>query len=449
MTAAARVLVAWCPDLASASDMEGCGQLAAVVEEFCPRAEVAGPGTCAIGVKGPARYFGGEKALAAAIAAALTRRGYRCRTGIADGLFAARLAARAGAVVPAGATRRFLAPYPVGVLGNAELAGLLARLGITTLGAFAALPAAAVASRFGPAGTAAQRMARGLEGRPLITGPPAAGLSVACEFDPPEQRAEPVIFTARALAERMHAGLAGRGLACLVVEIQVSCADGTQITRRWRHDGLLPALAVVQRVRWQLAGWPPARDDAAGGITALRLVPGQLVRDAGRQLALWGEEVISGRAGRAAARVQAMLGHDAVLYPVPGGGRGPADEVALVPFGEPRPARLPAGRPWPARIPPPSPAIIYPVPLPAAVTDASGNPVTVTGRANLSASPALLAAGDQVPMPVTAWAGPWPVTERWWRPARACRKARFQLVAAGSAWLASVRGGRWQVEASY
>src|SRR6266487_4310866 len=43
------------------------GQVVSVVEEFCPRVEVLRPGACAIGVRGPARYFGGEGALAARI----------------------------------------------------------------------------------------------------------------------------------------------------------------------------------------------------------------------------------------------------------------------------------------------------------------------------------------------------------------------------------------------
>lgn len=49
----------------------------AAVEAFTPRVEVLRPGLCAIPVKGPSRYFGGEEALAArvhaAVAAALAR----------------------------------------------------------------------------------------------------------------------------------------------------------------------------------------------------------------------------------------------------------------------------------------------------------------------------------------------------------------------------------------
>src|SRR6185437_8904588 len=68
----------------------------AVVEEFCPKVEVLWPGACAIGVRGPARYFGGEQALVRKLTAAVRALGLACRAGVADGLFAAELAARAG-----------------------------------------------------------------------------------------------------------------------------------------------------------------------------------------------------------------------------------------------------------------------------------------------------------------------------------------------------------------
>ena len=103
-----------------------------LVEELCPRVEVLWPGACAIGARGPARYFGGEEALAGKIIEAVTGGGFACQAGIADGLFAAQLAARARrrpvTVVPPGQAREFLAPYPVGVLDSAELAELLPRL---------------------------------------------------------------------------------------------------------------------------------------------------------------------------------------------------------------------------------------------------------------------------------------------------------------------------------
>jgi protein ImuB len=466
-----RVLVVWCPDLEldAGPDAGAFEQVVTVVEEFSPQVEVLRPGACAIGARGPARYFGGEEALAGKIASAVAGQGYPGRVGVADGLFAAQLAAQAAGspgpvlVVGPGETQAFLAPHPVSLLGDPELADLLSRLGVRTLGEFAALPAPAAAARFGVQGAIGHRLARGLDPRPVVPRPPAADLSVSAEFDPPAGQAEPVAFAAKALAEQMHAGLAASGLACVRVQVQVTCEDGQEITRLWRHDGLLSALAVAERVRWQLAGWRTARDarregantpgddgGTAGGVTLLRLVPDQLVRATGRQLGLWGDAVVSDRVARAALRVQAMLGHGSVTRPVLSGGRGPADQVTLVPFGDPADPALPLDRPWPARIPAPAPATVYPFPLPASVLDESGNPVTVTGRAVVSAVPVRLSACGGPWLAITSWAGPWPVAERWWRPASARRKARFQLVAEdGSAWLAVLSGGQWLIEARY
>ena len=63
---------------------------------FCPNVEVVEPGVCAFGARGPARYFGGEAALAARIIAAWRISAPEARVGVADGLFAALLAARGG-----------------------------------------------------------------------------------------------------------------------------------------------------------------------------------------------------------------------------------------------------------------------------------------------------------------------------------------------------------------
>jgi protein ImuB len=462
-----RVLVVWCP-AGPEPEAGGLEQMIAAMEEFCPRVTALDPETCAIPARGPARHFGGEEAMAEKILEAMARRGVTrgasCRVGVADGRFAAELAARRGqpvTIVPAGDTPGFLAPFPVSVLDDPLLADLLPRLGLRTLGDFAALPAAEAESRFGPAGTLAHRLARGLDPRPLVPRAPAEDLSAAREFDPPEQQAEPVVFAAKALAEQMHSVLAARGLACVRVRVHVVFADGGETTRLWRHDGLLSALAVAERVRWQLAGAGirasksvqnecHVADAHVGGITLLRLEPDQLVRATGRQLGLWGDSVVSDRVARAAMRVQAMLGHGAVTRPVLSGGRGPSERVMLLPFGDAgEPALSPDG-PWPGRLPPPAPATVYPSPVPARVGDGAGRPVTVSGRGAVSASPALLAVGGGPSLAVTGWAGPWPVTERWWDPSRASRKARFQLVTEdGMGWLAAVRDGRWLIDAAY
>jgi protein ImuB len=461
-----RIMVVRCPGLLAAGEGTPDRETARLFERvlaamagFCPAVKVTEPGACAFGVRGPARYFGGETALAAKIVAALADLGVGCRVGVADGLFAATCAARdtggdgAVHVVPPGQTAAFLARLPVSLLDHPDLAGLLRRLGLRTLGDFAALPIDDVASRFGGAGEAAHRLAGSRDTHPVTARPPDADLSVARQFDPPEPLAEPVVFAAKALAERMHLGLAGHGLACVRVRVQVSWADGRESSRLWRHDGLLTAVQVADRVRWQLDGDQeagPGDERADGGITVLRLVPDQVVRATGHQLALWGEAVVSDRVARAAMRVQAMLGHRAVLRPLPQGGRNAHEQVTQVPFGEKRQPSLAGGQPWPGRIPGAAPAVVYPEPREAEVTDDAGRAVTVTGRCAVSAAPATLALAGEPQRPVTGWAGPWPLSERWWDPATTRRRARFQLLTGdGRAWLAVVQDGRWLIEAGY
>jgi protein ImuB len=486
-----RVLAVRCPAWRPPSLLAGPAArtfepVVSILQEFCPRIEVLRPGICAFSVRGPAGYFGGEAELGRKVVEAVTRLGIDCGVGIADGMFAALLASRDGLlggradpgqadpgpatpeppvrIVPPGGTPTFLAPRAVTVLGEPDLADLLVRLGIRTLGEFAAVPAAEAGNRFGAHGLLAHRLARGLDPRPLATGPPPADLSVQIEFDPPAEQSERVVFAAKSLAGQLHAQLAASGLACVRVQVQVVCDNGEEITRLWRHDGLLSELAVAERVRWQLDGWRAGQQGGgdgcqAGGISLLRLIPDQLVRAQGRQLGLWGDAVVSDRVARAAIRVQAMLGHDAVQQPVLAGGRSPSDQAALVPFGDTeasrnsaasQPALRPVDRPWPGRIPAPAPATVYPSPRPARVTDGSGSLVEVTGRGQLSGEPARLSVTGGPPVAVTAWTGPWPVTERWWDSEHACRKARFQLVTAdGAAWLAVVQDGRWLIEASY
>ena len=70
------------------------------------------------------------------------------RIGIADGVFVARLAARRSVVVPAGGSAEFVAPWPVSVFDDDDLASLLVRLGLPTLGAVAALGARGGARTF-------------------------------------------------------------------------------------------------------------------------------------------------------------------------------------------------------------------------------------------------------------------------------------------------------------
>jgi protein ImuB len=427
----------------------------AAVEELTPGIETLRPGVCALSARGPARYFGGEAAAAERIVEHVAQRcAVEAQVGIAEGAFAAGLAARAGRIIPAGETPAFLAGLGIAALGRPALADLLRRLGIHTLGDFAALPAPDVLSRFGFDAALAHRLAAGHDERPLAPRQPPPDLDVTEHFDEPVDRVDAAAFAARALAERLHAKLASHGLACTRLAIEARTANGEELLRTWRHDGLLSVGAIADRLRWQLDGWLNGTSRAAptAGIARLRLTPEGVVAHVGLQPGLWGEAGEErDRAHRALTRLQGLLGPDAVLTAVPDGGRTEADRVRLVPWGDERVPSRPVEPPWPGRLPMPAPATVYPQPVPAAVYDAGGTLIRVSGRLAVTAKPARIAiTGEPAPVDVTGWAGPWPVEERWWAPEEAHRCARFQLLLAdGRALLAVLASGRWAIEACY
>jgi protein ImuB len=106
--------------------------------------------------------------------------------------------------------------------------------------------------------------------------------------------------------------------------------------------------------------------------------------------------------------------------------------------------------PWPGRMPWPPPSTVLPVPVPVTVYDATGGPVGVSARLEVSAAPARIAIGANRMVEVTCWNGPWPVEERWWAEGEASRRARFQMGLSDGRWvLLTLAGGVWAVEAVY
>ncbi len=396
-----RYLVIWCHDLLESSEhgreQRAFSRVVEAVSSLATRIETVRPGVCAVPTRGPSRYFGGDLSLCEEVAGAVEREvpGTRTGVGVADGLFAAVLAAQSADpspaqspaqpaaqspappaashhdhgpgcafVVPTGGTPAFLAPWPVGVLERVELADLLIRLGIRTLGQFAALPARHVLARFGSDGA-------------------------AC-----------------------HLAATGR-------------------------SGELPGLRTA-----------PGPSSASTG-TANR---GPAVRQPG----FWGGSAESDkRAAAVLARIQSELGPEEVLAARLQGGRDPSERAFMVPIDSPAAGasrdqhRQGDAEPWPGRLPPPSPSVVLARPLPVTVTDAAGAPVLVSARVLLSAAPARVSVAGGPFTGVAGWAGPWPADERWWSPTHR-RRARVQVVtASGSAQLLVAEGGGWWLEGVY
>jgi protein ImuB len=449
------------------------------VAELVPLVEVADPGRLAFTTRGPSRYHGGDEALAAlthhtalhALAGALGP-GVGPGVGIADGRLAAGVAARrsvrAGTplVVASGvaATAAYLAPLPVGVLVEvaevpAELVDLLGRLGLRRLGDVAALSTPDLLARFGALGAQVHAMACGLDDAPLGVGPPPPDLAATSHFDEPVERLDTVVFLVRGLADQLVAALGDRGLVCTRLVVEVETEHGERSQRAWARPTGLSAGAMLERVRWQLEGWATA-GTLTGGVVLVRLVPDEVRADHGHQGGLWGGQTQADEwAARAVARVSGLLGPDAVTVAEWRGGRHPGEQYVAVPAGavdpDERAARVRpdprcGGDSWPGRLPAPSPAWVHATPVPAQLVDEHGRSLRVSGRGELSAPPARLVVGDRPARVVVAWAGPWPLEERWWDPQRRRRAARLQVVTDdATAYLAVVEGGSWWVSAVY
>lgn len=472
--------------------------LLVALEDLAPRLEILEPGRCLIPTLGPSRYHGGDRALAQRALIAVGRAmaavgdaplgaeagvgvggggGVGVGVGIADGPRAALLVADEALrrsvtggdpgviVVAPGGTAAFLASMPIGrleVLGRepAGLVEVLRRLGLRTLGRFAALPAPDVVARFGALGADLHDLAGGRERRPPEVASPPEDLRVVVPLDPPLERVDSAAFVAKSMADELHRELASRGLACTRVAVVVETELGDRIERLWRSDGALSAAAIGQRVRWQMEGWlgtGRSRARGTGGISRLELVPDEVRIDDGIQLGFWGGASEAGeRALRSLARVQALVGPDGVLVPEWRGARAPGEQYRLVPLDavdlSSRRERGP--EPWPGALPSPSPAVVWQRPRRVEVLDGEGRRVGVSGRGAISSSPThvVFDPSDGERVPVRSWSGPWCVDERWWDAVAHRRRARLQVVVGqggSSAHLVTLEDGRWWLEATY
>jgi len=438
----------------------------AAIEELMPGVQVLRPGIAAIRSRGPARYYGGEQPAGLALVALLASLGITgARVGIADGPFTAEQAARTATgahpvrVVAEGTSAQFLYPLPVSLLEDPALIILLKRLGILCLGEFAALPQADVLGRFGPDGAHLHALAGGLDSRPITARLPPDELDVTVAFEPALDRVDQVTFGVRSSADDFVQQLVARKLVCTALRVEIETELGDYSERSWLHPRSFTASDVVDRVRWQLQGSGEVDSGLRtsgfkSGVSAVRIVPESVDAIGNHEVGLFGagpdERIHNGL-----ARVQSMLGHEGVLTAVVSGGRTLADRQKTVPWGDRALLARSPLQPWPGQLPRPLPATIFAAPHPVFVYGADGSETQVDERGRFSSAPVRFSpATGKDPRQITAWAGPWPISERWWDAEAALSASRFQVVDdRGVAWLLVLTrratGSSWVAEARY
>ena len=431
--------------------------LVAAIEELTPDVQLLRPGVCAVRSRGVAQYYGGEFPAALALTGRMDDLGANgARAGIADGIYTAEQAARltdsspgsSVRVVPAGASGEFLDRLPISLIGDPSLTTLLKRLGIDSLGQFAALRADDVRVRFGAPGARLHALAAGRDSWPLAPRTPPDDIEALVHFEPALDRVDQVAFGVRTAADDFIHQLTARRLVCTAIRIELLTDSGQLAERVWLHPRSFSPGDVVDRVRWQLQGSGEIDEALTAGIIRVRVMPEAVDALSHHETGLWGAGPDE-RIHHGLSRVQSMLGHGAVLLPSVGGGRMLKDRQQLVAWGDRPIAARSAEEPWPGQLPAPLPGTVFSDRHPVFVFGEAGADVSVDARGVLSTAPIQFGSGSKQ-FAITAWAGPWPIDERWWSAEHAKKAWRFQLVDdTGCAWLLVLEGGSWWAEARY
>jgi len=248
---------------AALHDADGATErLMAIAREFSPRIERHPGGTIVLDVSGLQRLFGGPQSIAEHLAragaeqvavavsqtAAILLARARCGVTVAAGDPAVALR-----TVPLATLEQFVdedSPLSAGSVSRSSDRGprttdhdqrtprrarrgsaraprtfdVLQRWGLTTIGEFAALPAAELSARLGATGIAHQRLARGIDRRPLVPDPGVRRFVESFELEWPIELLEPLSFVFARLLEPLAAALelADRGGVALRLHLRLT-----------------------------------------------------------------------------------------------------------------------------------------------------------------------------------------------------------------------------------
>jgi DNA polymerase-4/protein ImuB len=226
------------------------------LQRVSPLVEPADDGYFYVDVRGLHAMYGDLESLEAAIHAAVPPL-LRPRVGIANGKFAAAVAARMGepggsaraCVVPASETRAFLAPLSVRhlLMLEPEVQHRLELLGLRTIGDLARLPFSAVQAELGPPGAQAWRVAHGKDSEPVVARPVVAAVQDGLRFDDPLGSVEAVMAAIDQLLAHTYSQPALQGRSVRQVRVRALLADGTSWERLYTFKEALSTRDAARR----------------------------------------------------------------------------------------------------------------------------------------------------------------------------------------------------------
>jgi protein ImuB len=245
-----------------------------------PRVEDTAPDTIVVDLAGLGGLFGSEEKIAQELAKRSASLGLSARIAAAQSIEVAILAARGVAgvtLIAPGEEAQRLSVLPVHTLQpSLEILETLARWGVQTCGALAALPVIQLSERLGQEGVRLHLLARGEFTRSLVLARPSVYFQEEMELDDAVEELESLSFLLGRLLDQLCERLAARSLSARVIrmefelersfekELQNSAHPGQQklIPRKFEKVLVLPvpmrdSKLLLKLVRLRLQSDPP------------------------------------------------------------------------------------------------------------------------------------------------------------------------------------------------
>jgi len=388
------------------------GALMALARDFSPRLERHGDACIVLDAGGLGRLLGDAHGIADALQQSAAGRGLGIRLAVAPTQTAALLltlgptAPGPSAAVVTGDVAPALAPLPLETLQRhaaepSRMFDALKRWGIRTTGELAALPADEVAARFGQQGLAVQRLARGVDPRPLVPDPGVPRFIQSMELEWPIEELEPLSFVLARLLDPLALTLERADKGGAAVRLDLRLVDKTTHARVLQ----LPAPMRDPKVLRTLLSLDLESHPPSAGIDVVTIeidpAPARIVQFSLLERTIPSPETLA----TLTARLNALVGEDRCGSPVLLDSHRP-DAFEMTRF-DPDAPRRPSGTSAPRApgLPDPGPLILRRFRPPVAV------------RVGLQRGRPSHVAIDRKGMPggcVEQSAGPWRSSGAWW-----------------------------------
>jgi protein ImuB len=236
--------------LHSSSPLPSEESLLDLAKEFTPRVEAHAPTPVLLDLSGLGRLWPDPAVLGQAIRTRGQASGLELNVALAGTRTAALVLARGRpglTVVPPGDEAAALVPLPLDLLDlEPDVHALLQRWGLHCLGDLAALPAASLAERLGPAGPRLRRRARGEDEAPLVATPAPERFEMTLDLEWPVDGLEPLSFLLARVLDPLCAHLGARGRRAAGMGLDLRLVDGS-----FHRRALRPAAPSADPRTWR------------------------------------------------------------------------------------------------------------------------------------------------------------------------------------------------------